>query len=146
MSTAAQSAIHESLIANDSSNHGHFSREGDKLEAGGTQNVAMMLLCVEAVLALAYLLYVKLLRSKQAQKRATTAPVANVVDKNSASSAGILIDRMADRLALDRPTNDTASLTAVGFGSTLKRETSAGRNRRRGTSGSGHGLIRDVYT
>jgi hypothetical protein len=77
----------------------------------------------------------------------TKASVKGKRVKSPSTSSSLLLERVADRLALDRNTDDASSqVTAVGFGSTLNRETSHGRNRRRGQSGSGHGLAREAYS
>jgi hypothetical protein len=143
VSAVAQSATLGSTGTNATSHEGAPLSLETSSNASGTQDVAIVLIGIEVLLGLIYLVFSKIINRTPTVKR--TAPVS-VSHKPPESSAGILIDRMADRLALDRPGNDTASLTPVGFGSTLKRENSVGRNRRRGTSGSGHGLLRDEYT
>lgn len=143
VSTVAQSAMLGSTGTNATSHEGAPLSLEPSSNASGTKDVAIVLIGIEVLLGLIYLVFSRIINRTPTVKR--TAPVS-VSHKAPESSAGILIDRMADRLALDRPGNDTASLTPVGFGSTLKRENSVGRNRRRGTSGSGHGLLRDEYT
>lgn len=143
LSSAARFAIQEPATdANGTSNDRNFRPSQDG-KTSGTQDTALILLGAEAVLALAYVVYTRILRKSRTVRR---PPNATFTEQGPIAPAGILIDRMADRLDLDRNTGDTASLSTVGFGSTLKRETSAGRNRRRGTSGSGHNLVREVYT
>jgi hypothetical protein len=123
----------------------HTVVDADAATSTDMQDMALMLMLGEALLCIFYWIYRRLTRPAGNTKRPTHV---NLTDKVSAAPGMILRERAAERLAFERNNAGDASsqVTAVGFGSTLKREASLGRNRRRGQSGSGHGLARDVYS
>jgi hypothetical protein len=112
------------------------------------QDMALWLMLGEALLCVSYWIYRWLSRPAGNPKRSLHNNSNNLADKASGPPGSILRERVAERLAFERSNiGDVSSqVTAVGYGSTLKREASLGRNRRRGQSGSGHGLARDVYS
>jgi len=123
----------------------HVAGTIDIASSKDMRDMALLLMLGEALLYSVYWIYRWLSRPAGNSKRPNHT---NLADKASGSPSSVLRERVAERLALERSNvgDISSQVTAVGYGSTLKREASLGRNRRRGQSGSGHGLARDLYS
>jgi len=136
---ASQTSTHANATTN------HVAGEINVASSTDMQDMALILMLGEALLCAVYWIYQWLTRPVGNNKRTAHT---NLADKASGTPGNVLRERAAERLAFERNNfGDVSSqVTAVGYGSTLKREASLGRNRKRGQSGSGHGLARDVYS